>query len=145
MELILLAGLVSLLGGIAVGLQGPLSSMISQYIGSLESVFIVHLGGAALAGFLLLFSGGGNLGAWRSVPWYALMGGLLGLFVISSVNFSIPRIGVSTTIAFMVTAQLIVSLVLDHYGLLENAVKAVTPTRLLGAAALVLGTWLISR
>jgi bacterial/archaeal transporter family-2 protein len=145
MELILISGLVSLLGGIAVGLQGPLSSIIGQNIGILESVFIVHLGGAVLAGFLLLFSGGGNLSAWRSVPWYALMAGFLGLLVISSVNFSIPRIGVSATIAFMVTAQLLVSMALDHYGLLEVASKAVTPTRFLGAAALIFGTWLITR
>lgn len=145
MELILLTGLVSLLGGIAVGLQGPLTNMISQHIGSLESVFIVHLGGAVLAGFLLLFSGGGNLGSWRIVPWYALMAGFLGLVVLSSVNFSIPRIGVSATVAFMVTAQLMVSMGLDHYGFLGITTQAVTPTRLMGAATLILGTWLISR
>lgn len=145
MELILLTGLVSLIGGIAVGLQGPLTSMVSQHIGTIEAVFIVHLGGAVLAGFLLLFSGGGNLGDWRIVPWYALMAGFLGLFVLSSVSYSIPRIGASVTIAFMVTAQLMVSMGLDHFGLLGISTQTITPTRLLGGATLILGTWLVSR
>ena len=72
MQNLVLVILIGLAGGVAVGLQGPLSSLMSQRIGTMESVFIVHLGGGLLAGLILLAAGGGNLGAWRSVPWYAL-------------------------------------------------------------------------
>ena len=46
MQSIIVIILIGLAGGIAVGIQAPLSSMISQRLGILESVFIVHLGGA---------------------------------------------------------------------------------------------------
>ena len=41
MNSILLVILVALAGGVAVALQGPLASMLSQRLGMLESVFIV--------------------------------------------------------------------------------------------------------
>ena len=49
MESILLIILIGLAGGVAVGLQSPLASMLSQRLGVLESIFIVHLGGALAA------------------------------------------------------------------------------------------------
>ncbi|HEX7586908.1 MAG TPA: DMT family transporter, partial [Anaerolineae bacterium] len=75
--------LIGLAGGVAVGLQGPLTSLMSQRIGTMESVFVIHLGGAILAGAIVLGMQGGNLGAWRTVPWYALAAGALGLVVLS--------------------------------------------------------------
>lgn len=58
MESILLIILIGLIGGIAVGLQGPMASMISQRLGILESIFIVHIDGALVALLPLLFYGG---------------------------------------------------------------------------------------
>jgi hypothetical protein len=63
MESVILIILIGLIGGVAVGLQGPLASMISQRLGMLESVFIVHLGGVFIALLPLLFLGGGKMEA----------------------------------------------------------------------------------
>ena len=94
MEPVVLIILIGLAGGAAVGLQSPLASMISQRLGILESVFIVHLGGAIIALVpLLLFMGGGKLSQWRSVPWYALCAGVFGLIVITAISYMIPRGG----------------------------------------------------
>ena len=38
--------LIGLISGVAVGLQSPLASMITQRLGMLESIFIIHIGGA---------------------------------------------------------------------------------------------------
>ena len=70
---------IGLLGGIAIGLQAPLAAMIAQRLGVLESVFIVHLGGAIIVAVPLLLLGGGKLGMWPTVPWYALCAGVLGI------------------------------------------------------------------
>ncbi len=51
---------IGLIGGMAIGLQAPLSSLIGQRLGVLESVFIVHLGGLMAVSALLLFAGGGR-------------------------------------------------------------------------------------
>lgn len=145
MKTAILAMISGLLGGVAVGLQGPLTSLMSQRIGIMESIFVIHFGGTLMAGGLLLAMGGGNLGAWRSVPWYALGAGGLGLVVLSAVSYTIPRIGVATTVTLIVVAQLILSTLLDHFGLLGTAVRPIDLTRVIGMAVLFLGTWLMVR
>ena len=79
MESILLIILIGLAGGVAVGLQGPMASMISQRLGLFESVFIIHIGGALIALLPLLFYGGGKLAQWKELPWYTLIAGTFGL------------------------------------------------------------------
>ena len=145
MQTIVLVMVIALAAGLAAGFQAPLSSMISQRLGTIESVFIVHVGGAIAAFIPLLVKGGGSLGAWRSVPWYALSAGFLGLILIGAINYSIPRLGVAGTITLAVTAQLILGVVLDHFGLLGLPVRPMDLPRLIGLVTLFLGIWLVMR
>ena len=133
--------LFGLLGGIAVGLQGPLASLMSQKIGTLESVFYIHLGGTLAALIPLLFYGGRNLSRWREVPWYALGAGALGLIVIAAMSFMVPRVGVAPAVVLIVAGQLLVSVVLDHYGLLGAHPRPLDSTRVLGLLLVFLGVW----
>ena len=144
MESVILIILVGLVGGIAVGLQGPLASMLSQKLGILESVFIVHLGGFLIALIPMLFIGS-KLGEWRSVPWYALGAGTFGLVVISAVSYMIPRVGVAAAITSIVAGQLLISAALDHFGWLGAAERALDAPRLLGLGVVFVGVWLTVR
>ena len=67
MDTIILIILIGLAGGIAVGLQSPMASMLTQRLGIFESVFIVHVGGALIALIPMLIYGS-KLTQWRSVP-----------------------------------------------------------------------------
>ena len=142
MESIILIILVGLAGGVAVGLQSPLASMISQRLGTFESVFIVHIGGALAALVPLLFMGGGKLGNWRSVPWYTLGAGIFGLVVIGAISYMIPRIGVAASIITLVAGQLLVGTILDHFGLLGAAQRSLDVTRAVGLVVVLAGVWL---
>ena len=134
--------LIGMAGGMAVGLQGPLASTITQKLGMMESVFIVHVGGALAALLPLLFVGGGKLGEWRSLPWYALFTGVLGLVVLSAVSYMIPRIGVAGAVTTLIAGRLLVSTVLDHFGWLGVVERALDPTRILGLTVVLVGVWL---
>ena len=142
MESILLIILIGLAGGVAVGLQGPMASMISQRLGLFESVFIVHLGGALIALIPLLIVGGGKLAELRGVPWYALVAGVFGLIVIGSISYMIPRIGIAAAIITIVAGQLLVGTLLDHYGLLGSAGRPMDVSRIIGLAVVMAGVWL---
>jgi transporter family-2 protein len=144
MESVILIILVGLAGGIAVGLQGPLASMITQRLGVFESVFIVHVGGAVIALVPLLILGS-RLGEWRSVPWYALGAGVFGLVVIGAISFMIPRVGVAAAVVTLVAGQLFVSAALDHFGWLGAAERALDAPRLLGLGVVLFGVWLTVR
>lgn len=142
MESILLIILIGLTGGIAVGIQSPLASMISQRLGLFESVFIVHLGGALVALIPLLIYSGGKLGQWRSLPWYTLATGVFGLIVIGAISYMIPRVGVAAAITTIVAGQLLVATILDHFGLLGAVEKSLDATRIIGLAVVLIGVWL---
>ena len=142
MESILLIILIGLAGGIAVGLQGPMASMISQRLGIFESVFIVHVGGAVIALLPLLFYGGGKLTAWKQLPWYTLFAGAFGLIVISAISYMIPRIGVAGAITTIVAGQILVSVILDQFGWLGTMIRPMDPTRAIGLAVVLVGVWL---
>ena len=141
MDTLLLIILIGLAGGVAVGLQSPLASMISQRLGVFESVFIVHLGGALIALIPLLIYGS-KLAQWRSLPWYALGAGLFGLIVIGAISYMIPRVGVAASITTVVAGQLLVGTILDQYGWLGAAVKPLDVTRVIGLAVVLIGVWL---
>jgi len=142
MESILLILLVGLAGGVAVGLQGPMASMISQRLGIFESVFIVHVGGALIALLPLLLTSGGKLAQWKELPWYTLIAGCFGLVVIGAISYMIPRVGVAAAIIAVVAGQLLVSTVLDHFGWLGATGRPMDPTRALGLFVVLVGVWL---
>ena len=133
--------LFGLIGGLAVGLQGPLASLISQKIGVLESVFIIHMGGAIAALIPLLFYGGRNLSRWREGPWYALGAGALGLIVIAAMSYMVPRVGVAPAVVLIVAGQLFIGVILDHYGLLGAHPHPFDLTRALGLLLVFVGVW----
>ena len=143
--MVVLALLVAFLGGLAIAFQGPLASQMSSRIGWLESAFIVHIGGAILAGVPLLVLASGRLSGWRQVPPAALASGTLGVALIAAVSYTIPRIGVTATVAVIITAQLLVGAILDHFGLIGTDIRPFGWGRGVGIAVLLLGTWLVTR
>jgi len=141
METILLIILIGLAGGVAVGLQSPMASMLTQRLGIFESVFIVHLGGLLVALIPMLIYGN-KLSQWRSVPWYTLGAGIFGLIVIAAISYMIPRVGVAASITTVVAGQLLVGTILDHYGLLGAVLKPLDVTRIIGLSVVLFGVWL---
>ena len=143
MDSVLFIILIGLVGGIAVGLQAPMASMITQRLGMFESVFIVHVGGALIALLpLLFFYSGGNLARWRELPWYTLLAGGFGLIVIGALSHMIPRIGVGAAVITIVAGQMLVSTVLDHFGWLGGMGRPMELTKALGLLVVLAGVWL---
>jgi transporter family-2 protein len=115
--------------------------MISQRLGMLESVFIIHVGGA-LAALIPLIIFGSRLREWRSVPWYTLGAGAFGLIVISSMSYMIPRIGIAGALITLLAGQLLVGSLLDHFGWLGVTQRVMDLPRVIGLAVVMVGVWL---
>ena len=140
-----LTGLIILaaIGGVAVTIQGQFMGLMDKNIGTLESVFITYTGGGILAAVAMIASRGGNLKAIQTVPWYTLSSGLVGLFIVGTIGYTIPRLGLSKAFTIIVASQFLVASILDHYGLLGAAVRPMDLSRLAGMTFLVAGVWLI--
>jgi len=145
MQSMILVIMIAAGGGMAISLQSLFSGVIGDKLGILESVFIVHLVGLLLASALLLLAGGGNIASWRTVPWYALCGGLLGVAIVASISYAVPRLGLATTLTVTIVSQLIVGAIIDHFGLLGATIRPLDLSRVMGILVLFVGTWLIIR
>lgn len=145
MPTMVLVIIIGLIGGVSVGLQQPLSSLLAGRLGTWEGVFIIQLGGVIASGAIVAWRQGGGIGEWRGVPWYALGAGVLSLVIIGAVAYVIPHVGTVTSTFLIVTGQLLASVIIDHYGLFDTAVRQLDTSRLAGIAVLFVGVWLIVR
>lgn len=139
------AVLIAFLGGVAIAFQSLFSGVIGSKVGVFESVFIVHAGGMLLAAAIMAFLRGGRLGAWHTVPWYTLSAGFLGVVIVSSISYAVPRIGLASTLTVAIAAQLAIGAALDHFGLLGALQRAFDLPRIIGLLVLAVGTWLVVR
>jgi len=137
--------IIAVVGGVTVALQGQFMGLIDKGIGTRESVFITYASGGILAGVVMLASRGGNLRSWHTVPWYALSSGLLGLVIVTTIGYTVPRLGLSKAFTIIVASQFVTAALLDHFGVLGAMVRPLDLSRLLGFGVLIVGVWLIMR
>ena len=141
----LLTVLIGVLGGISVGLQTPIANAIGQRIGSAGGSFIVHISGAIISGILLLARGGENMQDVRQLPWWIFGVGVFGVILFLTINHTIPRIGTAAAITLIIVGQLVTGMLLDHFGLLGVAVRAIDGQRMIAAVLLLIGGYLMIR
>jgi bacterial/archaeal transporter family-2 protein len=137
--------IIGLIGGAAVGIQGPIAGAMGQRVGGTASSFIVHFSGMLLSALLLWARGGENMKDWRSLPWYMLGAGVFGVILYQTINVTLPRLGSTMMVALIITGQLLVGMLIDHFGWLGVTPHPITPARLGGALVLLAGAYLISR
>jgi transporter family-2 protein len=137
--------IIAAIGGAAITLQGQFMGLMDKGIGTRESVFITYAGGGILAACMMLAARGGNLKVWHSVPWYALSAGVVGLVIVGTIGYTIPRLGLTKAFTVIMASQLIVAALMDHFGWLGAVSRPLDLSRLLGIGILILGVWLTTR
>ena len=136
---------LAILGGIAVTLQGHFMGLLDRGLGTRESVFITYGSGGFVAALMMVASRGGNLRGWASVPWYSLSAGLLGLLIVGTIGYVVPRLGLAKGFTLIIASQFILAALIDHFGLLGGAVRPLDAVRMVGMLTLLVGVWLIIR
>ena len=84
-----------------------------------------------------------TLETMRAAPWWNWIGGPLGALIVLAGAALAPRLGAAAFIASVVAGQLLCSLLLDHFGLMNLPQQALTPGRLIGAALVFAGVLLV--
>ncbi|TDA63468.1 MAG: DMT family transporter [Clostridia bacterium] len=131
--------------GIAMAVQGALNSVMGKTTGLLEATVVVHVLGAATAtGLLFLVRlGPGELGRIGQVPWWALLGGPVGVVIIYGVVASIPRVGVALATTAIIVGQVAMAMLIDQFGLFGLKEVPFTWWKVVGLALLAAGARLM--
>lgn len=131
--------MLGIAGGMAVGTQAAVNAALGRSIGVLETAFLSFLVGTLCLGIMVATFGRGHLPAAFGVPWWHLLGGVLGGFYVFVIVMNVPRFGVASTITMIIVGQMLVGLLIDHFGWFGVAHSPVTLPRvggvlLMGAA-----------
>jgi transporter family-2 protein len=135
--------LVGLLGGVAVGIQSPLSGVISEKLGGAASSFIIHVSGAVISGLLLLLRGGENIKNWRSLPWYMFGLGGFGVLLYLTLSYTIPKLGATFALTLIVVGQLLMGFLIDSFGWFGLPTRPIELSRIFGIGLLLAGSYLM--
>ncbi len=139
--------LLAITGGATLSVQAGINVQLQQHwAGSPVLAAMVSFTVGALALFVYVLAMRVPIPPLPSkiTPWH-WMGGLLGAYLVSVTVYVAPRLGATTMIALVLAGQVGVSLVLDHFGLVGYAQKAVTWQRLAGVLLVAAGVFLIRR
>lgn len=80
-----------------------------------------------------------------ALPPSAWLGGALGAFYVLMTVVLVPRLGTALTFGLVIVGQLVVSLVLDHFGLFGLSVHRANVGRVLAVLLVVVGVALFRR
>ena len=140
---------LAMLAIVAIGAVLPLQGLVNARLAG-------ALHGPVMAAFVSFLVGSVALGAWllaARTPWGATpdarfpawiwIGGVLGAVYVAVFTLLIPRVGAAAAICLAVLGQVLASLLLDHYGVLQ-AQRPVDWTRAAGALLVLAGVVLVA-
>ena len=140
--------LIALLAGAMMPTQAATNGKMASFVGSPVLAALISFAVGTIALFVYAFLSGetlASLAAARNAPAIAWVGGFLGAFFVASAVILVPRIGVAMTFSLIIAGQMIVTLIIDHFGLLGVPVKEVSLARIGGIFLITAGVILIRR
>ena len=139
---------LAILAGMAMPTQATVNSKLVESVGSpITAAFISFAVGTAALFIYILLTGVplSNLASSKNAPPIAWMGGFLGAFFVSVMAAAVPRIGVALAFSLAIGGQMIVTLLIDHFGLLGVPVREINLVRVAGATLITIGVILIRK
>ncbi len=143
----LFAMIAVVFAGGATALQAPTNARLMSAVGSpVNAAFVSFaIGTAALGIIAMILQARPDVVAARGLPWYAWIGGLYGAIFVVAAAWGVPRLGVALTITLMVAGQLLISIVLDHFGAFGTPQHPISLGRVAGIALVLAGVLMVRR
>jgi len=140
--------ILAVLAGGVIAAQGVINGRMAVFMGGpMQAAFIsFSVGWIVLTALNVAF--GNSLPVVETIktaPWWAWTGGILGAGIVTLSAFAVPRIGVATYVSAFIAGQLTAALFYDHFGIFGQAVREITPLRLLGVGFMAVGVYLVRR
>jgi len=138
--------LIVLAAGTILPIQAGINGRLGRAVNSpIVAAFISFATGFILLGLYLIamrqnpFDFAGTTGA----PWWIWTGGLLGAFFVSIATALVPRLGSTLSFSLIIAGQLLISIIIDKYGLFGITASEISIKKIAGISLVIAGVLLI--
>lgn len=138
--------LLAVVAGMMMPTQGAINNRLAHFVESPILASFVSFCVGTVGLLLYLIATGVSfypLIHAKNAPTIAWLGGLLGAFFVTTTTFLVPRLGVALTFSLFILGQMMITLVIDHYGFMGVPAKSINLMRILGVTLIVLGVILV--
>lgn len=136
--LLTLAFPLLLLGGMAIAAQSAINGTLSIRTDVVTSAWLTNVVASIILLVLVIFFEPPQAATMFSVPTWQLSGALFGNFSMVAIVIAVPRIGTAATIVAIIAGQIIMGLMVDHFGWFGNT-QIVLDYKRIAAIALLAG------
>ena len=132
---------LALIIGVIAAVYLPMNSSVARYLGSplTASVTFYFIALITSIGLFFIFGDLSTLRNLTAVPAYLYLTGFISAFIVLSITFLIPVIGARKLVILSIAGQLIMAMIVSHFGVLESPHDPITIKKVVGAGLLVLG------
>lgn len=133
--------IIAFLMGVTLSVYLPMNSSASKYLGSSIAASATFFVVATMTVLLILVLGGyhHSLARIRNVPPYLHIAGIISAFFIIGTTFLIPKIGARTFFIMLVSGQILMAIIISHFGILESPQDPISLKKTLGAILVIAG------
>ena len=127
--------------GLIMSVYLPMNSSVARYLGSSITANVTFFLVALLTSIFIFFITGQfhTISHLKDVPVFLYLTGFVSAFVVLGTTFLIPHIGARKFFILLVTGQILMAIVISHFGLLESPKDPISIKKVIGAVLVLAG------
>ncbi len=145
MKMWLLLPIIAVCAGGLIPVQAAANASLSKSLGSVvyPALILFVVGLVFVASYIAVNRiPMPRLTELASAPAYSYIGGIIVATYVLSITYLAPRMGVGNAICFIVTGQILIAVLIDHFGLLGTATTPINWQRSTGVLLMISGLFL---
>ena len=138
---------LALILGAIVSIYFPMIAQSAKILGSGPLANIPFFGIAFVSSIAIAIAMGNRLAdlqKMNAVPLWLWTAGIMSAGLIIGSSYLIPRLGLGTFFVLMVSGQVLASMIFGYFGLFGVPATAISIGKLLGAALVITGVYLVT-
>jgi len=139
---------LALITGALIPVQASTNAAFSKSIGNpfITGLMVFAIGFLGMFLFVLFSKTSfPSMHRLAAAPAYGYLGGLIVATYVVMITILVPRVGVGTAIAFIVTGQILCAVVIDHFGFFNVGSRPIDIRRLTGLSLMIAGVYLVMK
>ena len=127
--------------GLIMSIYLPMNSSVAKYIGSSITANVIFFIVALLTSALIFLLSGqfDTIRHLKDVPAFLYSAGFVSAFVVLGTTFLVPHIGARKFFILLITGQILMAIVVSHFGILESPKDPINMQKMIGAVLVLSG------